>query len=278
MKTKIKKIALFLPLLLVGLLVLPFGFVGAADPVTGVWEDWADIEDFIDFALSAVWFIFTIGVMVCFIMAGFNFLTSAGDDTKVAKAKEWVKYGLIGVGVGILAGGMLTLVQNLMSEDGRPSESVTFTTDDVADLDPSGTLSCVITTEDSIKVGYTTNDATDAHLFLGSTSVLDIGSGDDSGSYTEDGLEADTTYTFYLRDGDDVSDDLLDSVSYEIDYVERKDKVTEVVTGITGNLFLDYFLIPLLIASVIFFLFRKQITSYIERIEKGFLKVKEELI
>ncbi|MEA2092521.1 MAG: hypothetical protein U9P61_00930 [Patescibacteria group bacterium] len=123
MKTKMKKIALFLPLLLIGLLVLPFGFVGAADPVTGVWENWSDIEGFIDFIVSAVWFIFTVGVIVCFAMAGFNFLTSAGDDTKVAKAKEWIKYGLLGVAVGILAGGMLTLIQSLMGGD---ADTVTF--------------------------------------------------------------------------------------------------------------------------------------------------------
>jgi hypothetical protein len=292
-------------------------------------------------------------------------------------------------------------------------DSVSCTTDDEDDEDdPVGSLECEDTTEDSIEVYYETEDGSDVHIFRGSTRIYDIGWGDESGTYTDDDLDEDTTYTFYLRNGDDTDDDLLDSVScttddeddedgeisvtkkvkregsstyynslnvspgelltYSIEVeaededledvfvrdelssriiykrnlkvdgdsvsgdiedgidigdidegesktitfdvevasksdfligttsitnvanvsadnassntdtatinVERESKVTEVVTGITGNSFFDYFLIPLLIASTIFVLFRKQITSYIGKIEKGFLKAKEELI
>jgi hypothetical protein len=292
-------------------------------------------------------------------------------------------------------------------------DSVSCTTDDEDDEDdPVGSLECEDTTEDSIEVYYETEDGSDVHIFRGSTRIYDIGWGDESGTYTDDDLDEDTTYTFYLRNGDDTDDDLLDSVScttddeddedgeisvtkkvkregsstyynslnvspgelltYSIEVeaededledvfvrdelssriiykrnlkvdgdsvsgdiedgidigdidegesktitfdvevasksdfligttsitnvanvsadnassntdsatinVERESKVTEVVTGITGNSFFDYFLIPLLIASIIFVLFRKQITSYIGKIEKGFLKAKEELI
>ena len=44
---------------------------------------------------------------------------------------------------------------------------------------------------------------------MGSSELEDIGSGDNSGSYTEDSLEEDTTYTFYLRDGSTTGSDLL---------------------------------------------------------------------
>jgi hypothetical protein len=293
-------------------------------------------------------------------------------------------------------------------------DSVSCTTDEEDDDDdPTGFLECDYETEDSIRLYYETEDGSDVHIFRGSTRIYDVGWGDESGTYTDDDLEEDTTYTFYLRNGDDTDDDLLDSIScttddeeddddaeinvtkkvaregsstyynsldvspgelltYSIEVeaddedledvfvrdelssriiyegslkvdgdsvsgdiedgidigdidegesrtvtfdvkvasesnfligttsitnvvnvsadnassntdsatinVERESKVTEVVTGITGNSFFDYFLIPLLIASVIFFLFRKQITFYIEKLEKGFLKAKEEII
>jgi hypothetical protein len=293
-------------------------------------------------------------------------------------------------------------------------DSVSCTTDEEDDDDdPTGFLECDYETEDSIRLYYETEDGSDAHIFRGSTRIYDVGWGDESGTYTDDDLEEDTTYTFYLRNGNDTDDDLLDSIScttddeeddddaeinvtkkvaregsstyynsldvspgelltYSIEVeaddedledvfvrdelssriiyegslkvdgdsvsgdiedgidigdidegesrtvtfdvkvasesnfligttsitnvvnvsadnassntdsatinVERESKVTEVVTGITGNSFFDYFLIPLLIASVIFFLFRKQITFYIEKLEKGFLKAKEEII
>jgi hypothetical protein len=293
-------------------------------------------------------------------------------------------------------------------------DSVSCTTDEEDDDDdPTGFLECDYETEDSIRLYYEAEDVSDAHIFRGSTRIYDVGWGDESGTYTDDDLEEDTTYTFYLRNGDDTDDDLLDSIScttddeeddddaeinvtkkvaregsstyynsldvspgelltYSIEveaddedledvfvrdelssriiyegslkvdgdsvsgdiedgidigdidegesktvtfdvrvasedefligttsitnianvsadnasletdsatiHVERESKVTEVVTGITGNSFFDYFLIPLLIASVIFFLFRRQITFYIEKLEKGFLKAKEEII
>ncbi|MEA2092765.1 MAG: hypothetical protein U9P61_02240 [Patescibacteria group bacterium] len=268
-------------------------------------------------------------------------------------------------------------------------------------------LYCNSVTSSSIEVEYDVEDATDANLYLGADLLLALGAGDHNGYHSETGLNAGTSYTFNLEDGelsrsvscttDDEDDDdaeiyvtkkvttegstiyynsldispgelltysieveaddadledvfVVDELSSRIIYegnlkvdgnsvsgdiedgidigdidegeskiitfdvevasesnfligttsitnvanvsadnapsntdsatinIERESKVTEVVTGITGNSFFDYFLIPLLIASVIFFSFRKQITSYIERIEKGFLKVKEELM
>jgi hypothetical protein len=293
-------------------------------------------------------------------------------------------------------------------------DSVSCTTDEEDDDDdPTGFLECDYETEDSIRLYYEAEDVSDAHIFRGSTRIYDVGWGDESGTYTDDDLEEDTTYTFYLRNGDDTDDDLLDSIScatdeedddddaeiyvskkvkkegstiyynsldvspgelltYSIEVeaddedledvfvrdelssriiyegslkvdgdsvsgdiedgidigdidegesktvtfnvrvasedefligttsitnvanvsadnasletdtatinVERESKVTEVVTGITGNSFFDYFLIPLLLASIIFFLFRKQIVMYLEKAERAFLKAKEEII
>ena len=113
---KIKKTISLLSIALIGVLVLPLG-VALASPPTDIWTSWQNIQNFIEFIQAVIWFVFTIAVVVCFALAGFFFLTAAGDETKVAKAKTWVKYGIIGVAVGLLAGGMMTLVQNLMESD-----------------------------------------------------------------------------------------------------------------------------------------------------------------
>ncbi len=110
-----KKIIPILSIFFIGImLVLPCGVSATSEPITGVWEDWSDIESFINFIQAVVWFVFVIGVIVCFALAGFYFMTAAGDETKIEKAKTWVKWGLIGVAVGVLAGGLLLLVENLL--------------------------------------------------------------------------------------------------------------------------------------------------------------------
>ncbi len=90
--------------------------------------------------------------------------------------------------------------------------SVSCTTQE-EDPDPSGSISCGTITTDSIQLEYSTTDANDAHLFRGSSMIHEIGAGDNSGTYTESGLNEGTTYTFYLRDGSNASDTQLDSVS-----------------------------------------------------------------
>ena len=37
------------------------------------------------------------------VMAGFNYVTSGGDEDKISKAKTQLLYGLVGVGIAVLA-------------------------------------------------------------------------------------------------------------------------------------------------------------------------------
>jgi fumarate reductase subunit D len=112
---KIKKITPFLSALLIGLLVLPLGFAfGLDSPPTDTWTSWDDIEDFVDFVMQAVYTLFLIVVVICLVLAAFNFITAGGDENKIAKAKEWVKYALIGVVIALLAGGVVALLTNLL--------------------------------------------------------------------------------------------------------------------------------------------------------------------
>ncbi len=66
---------------------------------------------------------------------------------------------------------------------------------------PEGTLSCLSVSENSVTLGYTLKDATNASVFRGTERVHAIGSGTRSGSFVEEGLAPDTTYEFYLRNG-----------------------------------------------------------------------------
>jgi hypothetical protein len=112
---KIKKTLPILSVLLVGLLVLPFGFaLGLEKPPTNVWKNWSDIEDFVDFVMQAVYTIFLIAVVICLVLAAFNFITAGGDETKYENAKKWVKFAVIGVVIALLAGGVVTLLTNLL--------------------------------------------------------------------------------------------------------------------------------------------------------------------
>ena len=61
----------------------------------------------------AYFFLAPIAIVVVLIGA-FNFLTSAGDPTKVAKAKQILTYGAIGVAVVILAAALPSILMNVM--------------------------------------------------------------------------------------------------------------------------------------------------------------------
>jgi lysylphosphatidylglycerol synthetase-like protein (DUF2156 family) len=63
-----------------------------------------------------LWAIFAAVTVIFFIIAGFAFVTSGGDPTKFEKAKKMTLYGVIGVIVALLAGGMVELITSLLEE------------------------------------------------------------------------------------------------------------------------------------------------------------------
>ena len=73
------------------------------------------IVDLIDQVVT--WFamiVFIIGI-ACILYAAFMFMTAAGDEEKIGKAKWTFIYGLVGIGVAILAFGIWTTVESLLS-------------------------------------------------------------------------------------------------------------------------------------------------------------------
>ncbi len=60
------------------------------------------------------WAFMGVAVVVAFGIAAFHYLTSGGDPDKVKKARDMVKYALIGVAIILLTGGIVTLVENVL--------------------------------------------------------------------------------------------------------------------------------------------------------------------
>jgi uncharacterized membrane protein len=58
--------------------------------------------------------IFIIGILII-LYAAFLYMTAAGDEEKIAKAKRTFIYGLVGVGIAILAFGIWELVASFLT-------------------------------------------------------------------------------------------------------------------------------------------------------------------
>jgi fumarate reductase subunit D len=66
-----------------------------------------------DFSIYFAGIIFSLGILVM-LYAAFLYMTAAGDDEKVGKAKKSFIYGLVGIGIAILAFGVFELVASFL--------------------------------------------------------------------------------------------------------------------------------------------------------------------
>jgi hypothetical protein len=64
--------------------------------------------------LGYVWTLLTIVVVLMLLYAGFNFITAGGAQEKITKAKDMLKYSLIGIVVMLLSGGVMALIENFL--------------------------------------------------------------------------------------------------------------------------------------------------------------------
>lgn len=62
-------------------------------------------------ALNFMWMLFFVLAVIMFIVAGIIFLTAQGDPGKVAQARQFVLWGVVGIVVAILAFSIVTIVQ-----------------------------------------------------------------------------------------------------------------------------------------------------------------------
>lgn len=64
---------------------------------------------------TAIWVVFGLIVVICFIMAAVLFLTAQGQADKLTAAKSAFIWGVVGVIVGIIAFSIVELVSNLLT-------------------------------------------------------------------------------------------------------------------------------------------------------------------
>lgn len=106
-------------ILLFGILVLllcpvyPTGNVLAKN--LGNYGNDINYTDIVDNVKTATWIIFTIIVVVCFVLAGILFLTAQGAPDKINTAKSAFIWGIVGVVVGIIAFTIVTLVTTFLT-------------------------------------------------------------------------------------------------------------------------------------------------------------------
>jgi len=107
--TKMKKIVLSLIVLSVlAMPVLALAQVGGQPPPIST-----DLQGLGEKIVNAVWIVFTVIVIIMFVIAGILFLTAAGSPEKVAQARQAFLWGVAGVVVGILAYTMITVVTSI---------------------------------------------------------------------------------------------------------------------------------------------------------------------
>jgi len=94
---------------------LPFiGIANAQEAVKPYITDIRGIYDLV--ARLAKWFqaFFFILAAIFILMAAFSYLTSAGDDDKVKKAKSQLVYAVVAIVVALLAFVMVTILKNFL--------------------------------------------------------------------------------------------------------------------------------------------------------------------
>lgn len=100
-----------LSLVLLALVLAPI-FVSAA--ASGLAEPQAvnlDMAKIMGNVAKMVWYIFAGIAIIMFLVAGILFLTASGNPGKLDQAKQAVIWGIVGIVVGVSAGGIITFVQ-----------------------------------------------------------------------------------------------------------------------------------------------------------------------
>jgi fumarate reductase subunit D len=95
-------------ILLLLILLLPL-FVFAQDVQSG-----DDIIRIIMNITTWLWRLFMIVTVLVFMYIGFVYLTAAGNPDKITTAHNMIKYGIIGIVVALLSGGMVQLIQSFL--------------------------------------------------------------------------------------------------------------------------------------------------------------------
>lgn len=117
-----KKLGYIIPLVILSLLAIAPG-IGAtsvaqpiAAPETSPVTTVDQILNILSYVLSAAYVVFYALAVIFLLLAGFGYLTANGDPGKIKKASSKLIYGVIGVGVGLLASGVKDIIKSFLSK------------------------------------------------------------------------------------------------------------------------------------------------------------------
>lgn len=83
---------------------------GGVGKVTGIGGTFDLVQTLVGYLIALFWIL----TVVFFILAAINYITAAGDEKKIAKAKAMVKYGIIGVIVALFSTAIRALIVNAL--------------------------------------------------------------------------------------------------------------------------------------------------------------------
>lgn len=72
------------------------------------------LDQLIEAIKRPIWAVFGLLALICFIVAGILFLTSAGDPDKIKLARTALIWGVVGVVVGILAFSIVSIIETAL--------------------------------------------------------------------------------------------------------------------------------------------------------------------
>ena len=115
-KTKIISVSLLTAFMFLFTVSIVFAAAqpGAGDVEQSSIDSPGDLLDL--FRAVANWiqaFILVVGI-IFIIMAGYTWITAGGDETKITTARQQLIWGIVGIGVAILAFGAVQLVDTLL--------------------------------------------------------------------------------------------------------------------------------------------------------------------
>ena len=71
-------------------------------------------QDIVNAIIGFLWILVPTVATVMFVIAGFLFVTSAGDPNRVATAKKMMLYTAIGLAIVLLASGLIKVLQSVL--------------------------------------------------------------------------------------------------------------------------------------------------------------------
>lgn len=96
-------------LLALPIIALGFDAGPVPEPIGGL-----SIGGLIDVVFGIIWPIFVAFAIVMFIIAAFLFFTAQGDPEKVAQARQFVIWGVVGIVVAVIAFSIPFVIRNLI--------------------------------------------------------------------------------------------------------------------------------------------------------------------